>query len=128
MPGYRFDINRMNRQFATAINERIGQRVVWRQWISSSAGAANVAGFGDAPLYRDAVITATIGQWVLPTLRENVTPAGMVAAGEFNIITDKPIRKDDLIYWRSTAYTVMADVMPSTMFSGYQTYIKRGGQ
>lgn len=125
---YRSDTQRRQRQFDTAINSVIGQRVIWRQYVSASAGAASVAGYGNAPLYRDEVITATIGQWVLPTIRENVTPAGMIAAGEFNIITSKPIRKDDLIYWQQTAYTVMADTMPSTMFSGYQTFIKRGGQ
>lgn len=118
---------RMMTQMNGSILPGAGQVMTWRQYISASAGV-DVAGEGDTPFYRQQTITAVMGmgQMAMPNLPQHQTPAGQVVAGQFYIVTQAPIAKDDEIVWRGQTYRVESDPTPSVMVSGFVAQLKRG--
>jgi hypothetical protein len=105
-------------QFAYA-----GTLITWRAYVSASGGV-NVAGLGATGYYRELSITALLRP--LPSMPENQTPAGMIAAGQFEMTTREAVGRGDEVRWNNTIYRVEGPPVASPMHSGYVSVVVRG--
>jgi hypothetical protein len=123
MPGYRGpDLARQQQQMAANHYAYAGQSVTWRAYVSASGGVA-VAGLGATGYYREMPISALFRP--LPSLPETQTPAGMIAAGQFEMTTREQVGRGDEIVWAGTVYRVEGAPVPATMHSGYVSLVAR---
>lgn len=100
-----------------------GQTATLRSYISASAGVS-VAGFGSTLYYRERTITALFAP--LPANPEAQTPAGMLAADQFQVTTREPIGRRDELRWRGNVYRIESDPSPATLNGFWVALVKRG--
>lgn len=122
MPYRSPDLRRQQQQMAANQYAYAGQSVTWRAYISASGGVS-VAGFGATGYYREIGITALFRP--LPSFPEAQTPAGMIAAGQFEMTTRERVRRGDEIVWAGVAYRVEGAPVPVPMTSGYVSIVAR---
>lgn len=99
-----------------------GQTATWMQYISASADNPAL-GLGDAPQYREQLITALLGK---VENGEMQTPAGMIAAGQILCVTRERIDRDDALVWRGETYRVESDPAPGRIAQTWITILQRG--
>lgn len=113
---------------ASALNTRpfesVGQPLVWRRYISASAGNA-FAGEGETEFYRESVITAFMGQYVPPQIRQSPTMAGMIAAGAFYAVSREPLGVNDELVWNSAHFRVEGSATRMQMTQNWIVEIKK---
>lgn len=123
MPGYRGpNLARQQNQLAANQYTYAGQPVTWRAYVSASGGV-NVAGLGATGYWRDQTITALFRP--LPSLPETQTPAGMIAAGQFQMTTREAVGRGDQVRWNNVIYRVDSVPVQSSMHSGYVSIVAR---
>lgn len=116
------DRTRIGQQSDT-IFQHAGQTATWRAFVSASAGVG-VAGFGSTPYYRERTITALFAP--LPQNPETQTPAGMLAADQFQVTTREPLTRRDELRWRGVTYRIESDPSPATINGYWVALVKRG--
>lgn len=116
------DQRRIALQIAEHQYAHMSQTVTWRQYISATGGVA-VAGIGATGYYREQAISALLRP--LPVQGERPTPAGMIAAGQFQVTTREALARRDEIVWGSVRYRVEGAAAPATLTSGYVNVIAR---
>lgn len=123
MPGYRNpDRQRIQTQAGT-IFQYAGQTATWRDYSSASAGVS-VAGFGSTPFYRQQTITALFRP--LPVNLETQTPAGLLAATQFQVTTREQLGRLDYLIWKGDTYRVESDPAPATLPGMWIATVVRG--
>jgi hypothetical protein len=124
MPGYRGpNLLRQQQQINAYHYPGVGSVVTWRAYVSASGGV-NVAGLGATGYYRESSITALFRP--LPVQNETQTPAGMIAAGQFEMTTREAVGRGDEVRWNNTIYRVEGPPVASPMHSGYVSVVVRG--
>lgn len=121
MPYRNPDQPRIQAQAATVF-QYAGQTATWRQAVGSATGMS-VMGRGTVITYREQTITALFAP--LPPNPETQTPAGMIAADEFQVTTTQPIARKDELRWRGAAYSVESDPSPAAMPGYWVSRVKR---
>jgi hypothetical protein len=116
------DLRRQQTQLAANQYAYAGQNVTWRAYVSASGGVA-VAGLGATGYYREIGITALFRP--LPSLPESQTPAGMIAAGQFEMTTREAVGRGDEIRWANVTYRIEGAPVPVPMTSGYVSVVVR---
>lgn len=121
--GYRGpNLQRQQNQLAAAQYASVGTPVTWRAYVSASGGV-NVAGLGATGYYREGTITALFRP--LPSMPENQTPGGMIAAGQFEMTTRETVGRGDQVRWNNVIYRVEGPPVQSSMHSGYVSTVVR---
>lgn len=121
------DKRRMN-QNAEHIYTYAGVTATWRQYVSSSAGVPE-AGISDTPYYRTQTITGQFGVMLnLPKLGEQVAALGLIAAGQFQMVTRERVGRQDEIIYNSAYYRVESDPVPAQLVGWWVTQIKRASE
>jgi hypothetical protein len=118
------DKSRIQNQLSNYQYPSVGYTVTWRQWVSAVSGN-DVAGFGPTDYYREQVITAFMGQFIPPNIRQHQTLAGAIPAGAFFAITREAIGKDDLLMWQGSAYRVEGEPIHLALTQQYIVEVKR---
>jgi hypothetical protein len=113
---------RQRAQADDTIYRYAGQPVVWRQYVSVSAGTPQ-GGLGDSGQYRSQTITALLN---FPRLTEVDMPVGPYVSGMLMVTTREKLGRSDLLVWRGDTYRVYSDPVPSPLTSSYQTVLQRG--
>jgi hypothetical protein len=123
MPGYRGpNLLRQQQQIAAYHYPGVGSVVTWRAYVSASGGV-NVAGLGATGYYRESLVSALIRP--LPIMLETQTPAGMIAAGQFQMTTREAVGRNDTIVWANTNYRIEGPPVQSPLHSGWVSTIVR---
>lgn len=124
MPGFRGpDQRRIAGQMADHHYAHMSTPVTWRQYVSATGGVA-VAGIGATGYYREQTISALLRP--LPVPGETQTPAGMIAAAQFQVTTREALGRRDELVWANTRYRVEGPAAGVTLTSGYANVIVRG--
>jgi hypothetical protein len=123
MPGYRgLNLLRQQQQINAYHYPGVGTLVTWRAYVSASGGV-NVAGLGATGYYRETSITALFRP--LPVQNETQTPAGMIAAGQFEMTTREAVGRGDAIVWANTNYRIEGPPVQSSLHSGWVSVVVR---
>lgn len=121
------DKHRMNNQ-AERIYQFAGSTATWRAYVSASAGVPE-AGIGDTFYYRQQTITGQFGVMLnLPKIGENVAAPGLIAAGQFQMVTRERVGRQDEIIYNSATYRVESDPVPAQLVGWWVTQIKRASE
>jgi hypothetical protein len=127
MRGYRGPIfDRIRHQFEDGPLTFHGHTVTLKRFVSSSA-VASLAGLAPTAYYSTQYITALVRP--LPgmlTQVEHQTPAGQIAAGQYQLTTREQIGRDDYIIWQGDTFRVNGPSVQTFLHSGYVTVIQRG--
>lgn len=115
---------RIQQQINNAQYPSVGFPVTWRQWVSGVDGV-EVAGFDASAYYREQTITAFMGQFIPPNIRQHSTLAGMIPAGAFFAITREPLGKNDLLVWQSGTFRVEGEPIHLALTQQYIVEVKR---
>lgn len=108
---------------AATVFQYAGQTATWMQYASASTGVP-VAGKGITPFYREQTITGLFNP--LPVSNEMQSPAGMIAATQFQATTRERIGRQDQVRWRGEVYRVESDPSPATLPGYWVATLKRG--
>ena len=108
---------------AHTVFQYAGQTATWRQFASGSTGVS-VAGHGVQTYFREQTVTALFAP--LPANPETQTPAGMIAADEFQCTTRERLRRQDELRWKGDLYRVESDPSPATLPGYWVARVKRG--
>lgn len=108
---------------ASTVFQYAGQTATWKQYVSAATGLS-VMGRGDTFYYREQTITALFAP--LPPNPETQTPAGMIAADEFQMTTTQSVGRQDEVRWRGEIYRVESDPSPATLPGYWVSRVKRG--
>lgn len=121
------DKHRMNIQ-GEQIFKYAGVTATWRQFISASAGVPE-AGIGDMQYYRLSTITGQFGVMLNPPkVGEQVAAPGLIAAGQFQMVTRERVGRQDEIIYNSALYRVESDPVPAQLVGWWVTQIKRASE
>lgn len=107
---------------AATVFQYAGQTATWRQYISATTGMS-VMGRGAVVSYREQAITALFKP--LPPNPETQTPAGMIAADQFQVTTTQRLNRQDELRWKGDLYSVESDPSPATMPGYWVSEVKR---
>lgn len=102
----------------------VGHAVTWRHYVSASGGV-DVAGIGPTPMYRESIITAFLGQFVPPQMRQHQVPGGMIEAGTFYAVSREPLDAQDEIIWNGALFRIEGSATRSPLTLGYIVEIKK---
>lgn len=105
-----------------SVYQYAGQTALWRQYVSASTGIS-VRGAGTTVYYHEQTVTALFAP--LPPNREAQTPAGMIAAAEFQVSTREHIGRTDELQWKGDTYRVESDPSPATLPGWWVSRVKR---
>lgn len=108
-----------------SITRDVGFTGTWRKYVSATTGVPEM-GLNASAFYAERIITAQLGRFGAPNSPEQQSPAGMIAAGAFDIITREKLERQDEFIWRGTAYRVEGDSIPSPLNNTFITRVKRG--
>jgi hypothetical protein len=109
MAGYRGpDATRIRAQ-TTNILQYAGQTALWQHFVSASGGTP-AAGLTNTLYFRQTVITALFSNLQQP---EDATPAGMIAASRFSVITQERLERDDRLVWNGVDLRIDSDPVTS---------------
>lgn len=114
---------RQQQQMAANQYAYAGTLITWRAYVSASGGVS-VAGFGATGYFREQTITALFRP--LPVQQEAQTPAGMIAAGSFQMTTREAVGRGDEVVWGNVRYRIEGPVVASPLHSGYVSTVVRG--
>lgn len=119
-----------NRHFlqATDLFQHAGYTATWYQFVSASASGTRVAGFGSAYFYRQQVITGVFGNNVPASLIEKQRAAGVIAAGDVQLVSREQIGRQDRLIWRGIKYNIESDPVPSRMAGLWVTVLRRADE
>lgn len=109
---------------AATVFQYAGQTATWRQYVSASTGIMSVMGGGVVVSYREQAITALFAP--LPPNPEMQSPAGMIAADQFQVTTRERIGRQDELVWRGSTYRLESDPSPATLPGYFVALVKRG--
>lgn len=118
------DRNRINVQ-AEQIFQYAGNTATLRTFVSAVTGVPD-AGIGSAVYYAQRTITAQFMS--LPSLPENVGGAGLIAAGQFQMVSREKVGRQDELLWRTSTYRIDSDPVPSNLPGWWVTILKRASE
>ena len=105
------------------IHMQAGFTATWRRFVSADAGIA-VMGIEGSAYYSELTITAQIGAGNISEERQS--PAGMIAAGRFSIVTREEFGTRDEFKWRGDTYRIESNSIPAPISNQWITIVKRG--
>lgn len=109
MAGYRGPDAQRIRAQTTNIFQYAGQTALWQHFVSASGGTP-AAGLTNTLYFRETIITALLSNLQQP---EGATPAGMLAASRFSVITQERLERDDRLVWNGVDLRIDSDPVTS---------------
>lgn len=122
---YRFDRKRIQQQYNANIVSAQGQTVTWRQYVSASASASH-AGLGARQFYHEHQITAIVGRYGLPDMRQRQVAGGQVVNADYQIVTQERLSRRDEVVYQGTVYRVDTEPTPVPFSDKWISRLARG--
>lgn len=119
--------NFQRQQSAFASNHMPGasQNVTLRRYVSAVDGVSE-AGFGASAYYAEKPISAFMGQFFPPNIRQTQFAGGMIPAGAFICVSPFQLQKDDELVWNGETFRVEGEPTRVALTQNYVVEIKRG--
>lgn len=94
----------------------------WQRFVSATGGV-DVFGIPPTGYWVYTPISAILRP--VPNLPEHQTPAGQIAAGQFQVVSHERLGRDDRLHWNGVEYRVEGDPVQATLLDTWVSNVSR---